>query len=226
MFKKFNIVLFVIFIFSCSYSQDRTENYDNLKDSILKTREFFYAKYNSADSINKKMVIDSAQQYLLTIITQNIFSYWYGTPWEFYGHSRLPNEGSIACGYFVTAVLSDAGFEIPRVKWAQQASELYIRRLSREIKKFSNRPIYEVIEYVEKQDNGLYIVGLDCHVGFIYKENKFIKFVHSNYYQPTKGVMSEDLDSWNPLRDSKYRVLGRILDDNMAVSWINKRKIE
>jgi hypothetical protein len=234
---KHTILFFLIFISSCNSSQgrkddsfansqDRKENYDNLKKRILTTRDEFFVKFKSADSINQKLILDSARQFIFETITQNIFSHWFGTPWEFYGQSRTPQKGTIACGYFVTGVLSDAGFEIPRAKWAQQASEVFIKRLSRELKKFYNRPIGEVVEYIKKSDNGLYIVGLDCHVGFIYKNNNSIKFVHSNYYQPSKGVMAEDLDSWNPLKDSKYRVLGRILDDNMIISWIEEKRIE
>ncbi len=47
-----------------------------------------------------------------------------------------------------------------------------------------------------------------------------IKFVHSNYYQRDIGVMSEELDSDNPLKDSNYRVIGKIIDDAMIENWI------
>jgi hypothetical protein len=247
-FSENIILFFIIFISSCASSQDRKdtsttnsqngkdtsitnsqdkkESYDDLKKRVLITRDDFFVKYSSADSINQKLVLDSARRFIFETITQNIFSHWFGTPWEFYGQSRTPQKGTIACGYFATGVLSDVGFGIPRVKWAQSASEVFIKRLSREIKRFHNRPISEVVEYIKKRENGLYIVGLDCHVGFIYKNNDSIKFVHSSYYQPSIGVMAEDLDSWNPLRDSKYRVLGRILDDSMIISWINGKRIE
>jgi hypothetical protein len=52
-------------------------------------------------------------------------------------------------------------------------------------------------------------------------KNDTIKFVHSNYYQPWIGVMSEEIDSTNPLRDSDYRVIGKLLSDEMMVNWIN-----
>lgn len=35
-------------------------------------------------------------------ITQKVFPYWYGTKWDFNGTTEMPQEGSIACGYFVT----------------------------------------------------------------------------------------------------------------------------
>jgi hypothetical protein len=36
--------------------------------------------------------------------------------------------------------------------------------------------------------------------------------------------MSEDLAGWNPLNDSKYRVVGRILDKEMVRKWILNEK--
>jgi hypothetical protein len=40
------------------------------------------------------------------------------------------------------------------------------------------------------------------------------------------GVMAKELDIHNPFKDSKYRVVGKILDDEMMKSWILGKKIE
>ena len=79
---------------------------------------------------------------------------------------------------------------------------------------------------MKERGNGLYIVGLDCHVGFIYVKDNDIKFVHSNYYRPATGVMSEDFETNNPLNASKYRVLGKLLDDKMIENWIRNTRYE
>ena len=71
--------------------------------------------------------------------------------------------------------------------------------------------------------DGLYLVGLDCHVGFICVKNNDITFVHSNYYQKEIGVMAERLNTKNPLRDSKYRIIGKLLGDEMIEHWITGR---
>jgi hypothetical protein len=44
--------------------------------------------------------------------------------------SETPGRGEIACGYFVSTVLRDAGFGVERVRLAQQASERIVRTLS------------------------------------------------------------------------------------------------
>ena len=110
--------------------------------------------------------------------------------------------------------------------WAQQASEFFILKMSTDIRHFSNSPVSDVISYIRSRENGLYMVGLDCHVGFVYKNNDTIQFVHANYYQPSTGVMSENLDTWNPLNASKYRVFGRILDDACMRKWLGNERIE
>lgn len=176
-------------------------------------------------STNNDTLVKSAQKLLIRFIDDEIFPYWYYTPWNFYGTTRVPKSGTIACGYFVTTVLQDVGFDIPRVKWAQLASEGIIKKFCREIKRFQDRPVSEVIDYIKKKPDAVYVVGLDCHVGFIVKYQEKIQFVHSNYYRPEIGVMSEDLDSKNPLRDSKTRLIGTVTDSVNIVRWITKTTV-
>jgi hypothetical protein len=199
-------------------------NYDTLKAEILQTRSSFYQLYAKADEREKSKLIDSAQQYLLSIIVNKIFPQWYNTPWEFYGATQTPRHGTIACGYFVTTVLHDAGLNIPRINWAQQASEVMIKRMTTTVKRFSNIEVTEFEKYFADKTDGLYVVGLDNHVGFIYKLNGKLQFVHSSYYHPSTGVMSENLNGYNPLANSKYRVLGKILERDMIVKWILNEK--
>ncbi len=159
---------------------------------------------------------------MFNTITEKIFPYWYGTPWDFNGTTRVPKQGSIACGFFVTNILTDVGFNIPRIGWAQSASEVFIKKLApNSIKRFSNRPISEVENYLLRTGDGLYLVGLDQHVGFIVVKDDEIEFVHSNYYQADIGVMSEEIDSANPLNDSNYRVIGKLLSNDMIINWID-----
>jgi hypothetical protein len=60
---------------------------------------------------------------LAYIIDKKLLPYWLGTTWNFNGTTQVPGEGSIACGYFVTTLLRDAGVKLERVKLAQMASE-------------------------------------------------------------------------------------------------------
>ena len=84
----------------------------------------------------------------------------------------------------------------------------------------------DVIKYINNKGDGLYIVGLDQHVGFISKQKNELRFRHANYYQPEVGVMDEPLVGWNPLNHSKYRVIGKILDAAMVCNWIKGYEYE
>jgi hypothetical protein len=195
-------------------------DYSALKTQIKNTQKQFNKGYATADTNGKDSIRKAARQYVFETITSHLFGQWYGTPWAFYGHTKEPRQGEIACGYFVNTILSDAGFNIPGDDWAQLASETFIVKLTSDLKRSSNKPISETQKYVANRGDGLYLVGLDKHVGFIYVKGETVKFVHSNYYQREIGVMAEDLDTKNPLRDSKYRVLGKLLDDKMMENWI------
>lgn len=198
----------------------KTVDYTTLKAQIKSRQIRFKNDFANADASGKDAIRKSARAYVLEIITNDLFEQWYGTPWAFHGCTKEPHNGKIACGYFVNTVLADAGFNIPVNRWSQLASEAFIVKLTKDLKRQHNAPIAKTKEYVANRGDGLYLVGLDCHVGFIYVKGDEVKFVHSNYYQKEIGVMAEELDTKNPLRDSKYRVLGKLLGDEMIDNWI------
>ena len=196
---------------------------NHYKTCIIQTKHIVLSElYTHANSAEKDSLITVSKAYLLNTISTKVFPQWYGTAWDFNGTTRTPRSGKIACGYFVTTVLKDVGYNIPRVRWAQSASEVFIKKLSHkdDIKRFRNTPIFDIRVHLKESGNGLYVVGLDSHVGFILVENGDMKFVHSNYYQPEIGVMAEELDSENPLRDSQYRVIGKLFSDEMIINWL------
>ena len=194
--------------------------YEDLVSSVEKERVVFEKEYKQADESERSKIEEKASSYLLEKITHDFFDQWQGTEWDFNGTTRTPRKGKIACGYFITTVLSDAGFKIPRVKWAQQASEYYITRMTSDVKRFSNQSSETMKNYFLKQPDGLYVVGLDNHVGFVYKSGKEVTFTHASYYDPKIGVQTEELIGDNPFAKSAYRVVGRILNKEMIRKWI------
>lgn len=222
--KKLAVVFLLIAFNKLSYSQNIS--YDSLLTAIKQQQLILGNNYKRALAAKSKdSIVACAQRYILTSIA-HIFNHWYGTRWSFYGQTRTPKQGSIACGYFVTTVLYDAGFKIPRVQWAQLASEVFIKKMSTDIKRFHAAPIENIEKYVAQKSDGLYIVGLDCHVGFILKYNNSIRFIHSSYYNHGMGVVAENLAGHNPLDDSKYVVTGKILDNKAIVQWLLQEPIK
>jgi hypothetical protein len=226
MYLKFILFLTACFLLLCC-SEKTTDvkgknlpPYADLLASVEKQRLEFQKAYTTSGEDARRTIEEKAQSYLLEKITGDFFDQWYGTAWDFNGTTRIPRQGKIACGYFITTVLSDAGFQIPRVKWAQQASEYYITRMTPEVKRFSNKSAGYMVDYFLGQADGLYIVGLDNHVGFVFKSGDEVTFTHASYYQPETGVQTEQLTGNNPFSKSAYRVVGRILNQEMIRKWI------
>jgi hypothetical protein len=164
-------------------------------------------------------------------MTQSIYSEffpaWYGTTWDFNGTTETPGQGKIACGYFVSTVLRDAGVKVQRVKLAQQASENIILSLttSAHIKRFRQTPISDFVEAVRNWGPGLYVVGLDIHVGFILNVDGQVYFIHSSYIDPY-SVVKEPAGDSKILASSRYRILGKIsADDQFIERWLRGEEI-
>lgn len=79
-------------------------NYNLIKEEIQKLRQTKNSK-------------DDFENYLLN----KIIPHWYGTEWDFNGYTSIPNQGVIACGYFVSTTLEHIGIVINRYHLAQQA---------------------------------------------------------------------------------------------------------
>ena len=121
----------------------------------------------------EKNTTDSLSIFLEEVLVNNIFPYWYGTPWEFNGHTDVPNKGKIACGYFVSTTLKHLGFNLNRYKLAQQlpVHEAKTISLGEPILEIDNDDFEVCLEKIKTSlTEGIYFVGLEAsHVGFLLK---------------------------------------------------------
>jgi hypothetical protein len=171
-------------------------------------------------------VLESARRELLAALTGKLIPAWFGTRWAFYGTSETPGEGTIACGYFVTTVLRDAGLRIERVKLAQQASERIVQTLvpKQRIVRFSNlRPAEVVAALRAREGEGLYVVGLDYHVGFLHLGPDEARFCHSAFLEPVAVLCEPAAESAGLV--SGYTVAGKLLSESMLEAWLDGRAI-
>jgi hypothetical protein len=216
-----------------SILQDRpSENLKDYKDAksmIESKRRELTSLYNQAVSNpSRDSVIEEARSFIIESIYNELFPHWYGTEWDFNGTTEVPGSGMIACGYFVSTILRDAGFKVERYKLAQQASENITISLATEehIKRFSNTPINGFIDSVKQWGSGLYVVGLDIHVGFIINSGSEVYFIHSSYMHPL-CVVKERASESKALTVSNLRVLGKIsADDHLIEKWLFGKKIK
>jgi len=190
--------------------------------AVQARRASLWQRYQRASGVEREDAITRAQELMRQSVAGSLVPFWYGTSWDFNGTSETPGEGAIACGYFVTTVLRDIGFELERVTLAQQPSEVMIKSLVRaeHIKRYSDAPIAAFVDSVRKWRTGLYVVGLDCHVGFIVCDGDDVRFLHSSYAAPL-CVVSENADESRILGASRYRVLGKLTGDpELARKWM------
>ena len=191
-------------------------NYDSCKSQILFIKQKNKINWVALPKEGKEKIFTRA-------VAETIIPNWIGTKWDFNGISETPQQGNIACGYFVTTVLRDAGLNLARTKLAQCASEQMILGLiqPKYIKRFSNADMAVFMQAIEQQGYGLYIVGLDNHTGFIYNNGNQIYFIHSTFVG-TKNVQKEKAAESRVLKQSKYKVLGKIsADEKVLERWIN-----
>lgn len=88
------------------------------------------------------------------------------------------------------------------------------------IKRFSNAPMEQVVRTLKAWGDGLYLVGLDQHTGFVVNRKGELRFVHSSYYEDVMRVVSQPFAETSPLTESRYRVFGKLLGDPMILRWI------
>lgn len=198
-------------------------DYNRHVDIIRADRIYFNTLYRS----NPKKAIDSASTYLYSKLLNTIVPHWYGTNWDFNGHTNIPNKGEIACGYFVSTTLKHLGFNLNRYKMAQQAGlkEAITLQPKDELKIFSNLSYESLREDLNSiYGNGIYFVGLDNHVGYVIIKDKDLYFLHSSYC--VDKVLIEPAGI-SPCFDSNIYVFAEISSNKgLMEKWIlNERLI-
>jgi hypothetical protein len=203
-------------------------SYRDALNRLEAQRVVLASRYQKATSTAQKdEVIAQARAVVTQTIYTEIFPSWYGTSWDFNGTAEAPRQGKIACGYFVTTLLRDARWKVQRARLAQQASENIILTLTEDdnVKRFRHTEIGDFVKAVKDWGSGLYVVGLDIHVGFIVNTGGEVYFIHSSYFEPY-AVVKERASASKILATSKYRVLGKITaDDAFMEKWLLSKEI-
>ncbi|MEL6134855.1 MAG: hypothetical protein AAFR59_15960 [Bacteroidota bacterium] len=152
------------------------------------------------------------QPFLYHALTDSIFPYWYGTAWDFNGITETPRKGKIACGYFVSTTLRDLGIPLNRYRLAQKASSEIVQDLCDDKQIHTFRSRQNLLQHLkEKPLNGLFVIGLSYHVGFIVKQGEDLFFIHANYTGDQLTV-KEKFEESAALQHSDVFVLGDLLE--------------
>lgn len=232
MFSRF-FSFFFLFLFSChgNHTEQKSKTSPSLKQvkkdsptypqflsSIDSTRLIFQKIY----STNSTKALLLSKKYLIQLIGNDLYSYWKGTPWDFNGATTTPQKGKIACGYFVTTLLKDAGVNLNRFKLAVCPSLSMMKELtsSKSITNLSSLSYSQFTNCLNEYGEAVFVIGLDYHTGFIVNDGKGCWFIHSNYIYKI-GVIKEKISESYALQSSKTRYVTSLTDNEKFLkNWL------
>ncbi len=189
------------------------------------------SRYAAArDEATRAAIRAEARTYFRTTVTRKVFPAWLGMPWGLGKNSTADRPHApgmtVACGYFVAAVLENAGLALSsRYKYAQ-APALQVQKAlapkAADLHRHFSVPSETLAARIAGLGDGLYIIGLANHIGFVVVDGGDVRLVHASY---TDGqvVTDEPLVSAQAIADSRpkgYFVTPVMHDDRLADLWL------
>lgn len=202
--------------------------YEVLVAELHRWQEELGTKYKAAKSPSQKAAVEHDARLVLEAVMPEMMRCWLGTPYDFNGTAEKPGEGKVACGYFVSTVIRDSGFRVNRYKLAQQPSENIMRTFlpGDSCLLQVGRDYDSYADWLEGMEDGVYLIGLDTHVGFILKRADGIRFLHSSGARSV-GVVEEMRRNASALRKSQWRMLGNFTGETEVVRmWLRGEKLK
>ena len=203
----------------------RTERYEALKQRINEDGRRLRQRFVASPGARPRRY--AALESALLRRIDKLFASWIGSRWGLgLPQSTVPNTGKTNCGLFVAVILRDAGFRLPIWKFNRQVAYHGIKSLAPrgKIRYLHRTSMQTFTERVRAMGPGLYIIGLDFHIGFLrVKPGGDVRFVHGSYI--TRRVMDEPALTATPIVQSRYRMVGKILQPNMLRAWLKRQPI-
>jgi len=203
------------------------KQYVILKNELEKWRLQLAERHEKAKNEQERLAVEHDARVILEQMLPSLMRCWLGTPWDFHGTAEGPGVGKIACGYFVSTVLKDAGFNVDRYRLAQQPSGNILQTfLSKKECSLTIGQKYESFTSgLTHREQGIYIVGLDSHVAFLVNDGAGFHFIHSSGAQPWCVVDEEKKDA-HVLQRSNWRMIGNLTSsDDVIRVWLKGSRI-
>jgi hypothetical protein len=203
------------------------QQYETLVSELERWRNNLAARHQKARTEAERGAVERDARVILEQALPAMMRCWLGTPWDFNGTAAKPGGGKIACGYFVSTVLKDAGFHVDRYNLAQQPSGNILHSfLPNDACSLTVGKPYDIFATeLEKADPGIYLVGLDTHVAFLVMSGNRFRFIHSSGSRPW-CVVDESRDEAHVLQRSNWRMLGNLTADPKVIrTWLNSETI-
>jgi hypothetical protein len=210
--------------------------YGVLLEQVAAHRGELGARFAAARGARARAAIrDEARRFVVATLVSQIFPAWMGMPSGGgpQATASLPHEPGmyISCSYFLTAALQNAGLVLEsRTRFAQAPAAWIERALlppGGQIHRYGNLSPAELEARLVGLGEGLYVVGLNIHVGFIVVGGGHAFFVHSSY-TPPGTVVNEPVASSMAIalsRRAGYWVSPLFQDDRIVEMWLRRQPV-
>ena len=201
-----------------------TRSYEQRKSGLLERQAALSAQWKGSTQSQVDLAALEAE---LVSELEFLADFWVGSTWgRGNPQSSTPQRGKINCGTFVGTLLRDIGFTIDVKTLQRQASQGIIRSFvgGKRVRKFSGASMKRFLASVKEMGPGLYIIGLDLHVGLLIQNEDELLYMHSS---SETGKVAKELamDAWT-IQSSNYRVVGKILSRKNLRFWLTRRRVE
>jgi hypothetical protein len=162
-------------------------------------------------------------------LVDKIIPHWYGTPWSFGGHTSVPNQGEIACGYFISTTLRDMGIKLNRYTLAQKSpiDEAKMISCGSDILSVVQETPEKAFEEIDRlTQEGLYFIGFDeGHVGYLLKRGGELLLIHSNYFSPVSVCMEKLEESRVFNRFTSFHLVDISHNEALLQRWLENGSV-
>lgn len=203
------------------------EAYDLLKQGLERWRKKLQEQHRKARTEEARRLVENDARVLLESVMPEMMRCWLGTPWDFNGTAAGPGKDPVACGYFVSTLLQDAGFRLDRYRLAQQPSSRILTSLipGDTCRLMVDLPYEQFASEMKQMAAGIYVVGLDTHVAFMVVGPEGFRFIHSSGSKPWR-VVDEGRENADVLQRSRWRMLGNLTaDEELLRKWLAREAI-
>jgi hypothetical protein len=204
--------------------------FDDVVARIESHRQELSRRYQRAPARARPQLVREARGYLVTSIIDEVLPAWMGTPWGLGPQSNAsrPHQPGkvVGCSYFVTAVLENAGLTLQSRARFAQAPSLWIERAllpaGAPVHRFGGLEPVRLRNEIAALGAGLYVIGLDYHVGFLVVRGPEVRIVHASYFPP-QAVVSEPVEASAAIAASRpkgYWISPLFRDDQLVELWL------
>ena len=195
---------------------------------------------DASDRRERNAIREAARKYVVQAIVEKIIPQWRGMPWTMAviddglgPDAAVPFEPGkgISCSWFLVSVLRNAGLRFLSARsFAGTIAVHFQYALSprdRDLHRFFNITPTRLAKKIADLGDGLYVIGLNCHIGFVHVAGDNVRILHSSYISPATVVIERLVESpaVAASQEAGYVVSPLFQDIRLIDHWITGNQV-